>query len=206
MKAMETDLNGMTHPVRSRLQFARQMLRQSLALARNAIRELRTETLPSRREGLVDGIKRVADSWNHSGALEVKVQITGELRPLPAPLERHLLGIGTEAMTNAVKHGRASSIQVEIAFRANEVAVRIKDDGVGFNPADELEQTSGCFGLLGMRERAREIHGALSILSEPGKGTDVCVTVPTTIEATPVRIQTGGANRRNSLPAPARAV
>jgi signal transduction histidine kinase len=178
MKAMETDLNGTPHPVQSRLQFARQMLRQSRALARNAIREMRTETVPSRFEGLIDGIKRVANTWNHSGALAVAVEITGDPRPLPAPLEPHLLGIGTEAMTNSVKHGRASAIRVEIAYRATEVVLRIKDDGAGFDPVLQLEQSSGCFGLLGMRERAREIRGDLRILSQPGAGTEVIVSVP----------------------------
>jgi signal transduction histidine kinase len=179
MKALETDLNDTPHPARLRLQAARQMLRQSRALARNAIRELRTETLPSRLEGLVEGLKRVADTWNQSGALVVRVEIVGAPRPLPGPLENHLLGIGTEAMTNAVKHGRAEAIHVEIAFRPADVAVRIKDNGAGFDPAQQLEQASGCFGLLGMRERAREVRGELRIHSEPGRGTEVTVTAPT---------------------------
>jgi signal transduction histidine kinase len=179
MKALETDLNQTPHPARSRLHAARQMLRQSRALARNAIRELRAETLPSRLEGLIDGLKRVADSWNQSGALTVRVEIVGRPRPLPAPLENHLLGIGTEAMTNAVKHGRAEAIQVEVSFRPAEIALRVSDNGTGFDPAQELEQASGCFGLLGMRERAREVRGELRIQSEPGQGTEVIVTAPT---------------------------
>jgi signal transduction histidine kinase len=177
MKAMETDLDGTTHPARERLQFARQMLRQSRALARNAIRELRTEA-PARVEGLIDGLKRVADSWNHSGALTVDMKLAGEVRPLPSRVEQHLLGIGTEAMTNAVKHGRAATIHVEIEFRMAEIALRIRDDGAGFDAAHELGQVSGCFGLLGMRERAREVRGELRINSEPGRGTEVAVTAP----------------------------
>jgi signal transduction histidine kinase len=178
MKAMETDLDGMSHPVRSRLQSARQMLRQSRALARNAIRELRTEAVPARNDGLVDGLKRVVDSWNHSGALKVELQIVGSTRALPPRVERHLLGIGTEAMTNAVKHGCADSIQVEVDFRASDVAVRIRDNGGGFDPEQQLENASGCFGLLGMRERARELRGELRINSSPGAGAEIVVTAP----------------------------
>ena len=206
MKAMETDLDVSPHPVRTRLQFARQMLRQSRALARNAIRQMRSETLPSRRESLVDGIRRVADAWNHSGASVVSLQIVGQPRPLPEPLEPHLVGIGTEAITNAVKHGHASSIRVEISFGAHEVVVRIRDDGAGFDSRHELEQSSGCFGLLGMRERAREIHGDLSIQSEPGKGTDVCVTVPTKFETSGATARTGATTDRDSLTTHAPAV
>jgi signal transduction histidine kinase len=177
MKALETDLNDTPESARSRLASARQMLRQSRALARNAIRELRTEAVPPRHEGLVQGLKRVAHAWNQSGALTVTVTITGSAQPLAAPIENHLLGIGTEAMTNAVKHGRAEAIQVEIAFSATQISVRIKDNGVGFNPTLELEQSSGCFGLLGMRERAREVGGELRIESRLDHGTEISVTV-----------------------------
>jgi signal transduction histidine kinase len=184
MKAMETDLGTSPHPVRTRLQFARQMLRQSRALARNAIREMRSETLP-RLEGVVEGLKRVADSWNQSGALIVSLDVVGTVGPLAAPLENHLLGIGTEAMTNAVKHGRADAIHVEIAFRSTEITLRIEDNGSGFDPELHLQQASGCFGLLGMRERARELRGELQIRSQPGKGTAVFVTVPIASEPRP---------------------
>ena len=177
LKALETDLGGATQAC-SRLRSARQMLRQSRALARNAIRELRNEAVPSRLEGLIDGLKRVANSWIDSGALAVDVEIVGEPRPLPPPLEPHLLGIGTEAMTNAVKHGRAASIRVNVNYRAREVVMRITDNGMGFDPSQHLEQTHGCFGLIGMHERAREIRGELRIQSQPGHGTEIIVTAP----------------------------
>ena len=179
MKAMETDLGDTAHPARARLQSARQMLRQSRALARNAIRELRAEAVPARLEGLLDGLKRMADSWNQSGALRIALHVQGEPRALPASVGHHLLGIGTEAITNAVKHGRAESIRIEVDLRATaEVVLRIRDDGAGFDPAQQLERTSGCFGLLGMRERAREVRGDLRIMSSPGQGTEVVVCAP----------------------------
>ncbi|MBL9213083.1 MAG: hypothetical protein JNL92_21655 [Opitutaceae bacterium] len=178
MKAMETELDSSPHPVRSRLQQARQMLRQSRALAHNAIRELRSEATASRHEGLAEGLRRVADSWNQSGALQVEIRIAGTPRSLAPRLENHLLGIGTEAMTNAVKHGRADAILVELDFRSAEVALRIKDNGSGFDPQQQLEKVSGCFGLLGMRERAREVGGQIRILSEPGRGTEIFVAAP----------------------------
>lgn len=178
MKAVETELDTSTEAVRSRLQQARQMLRQSRALAHSAIRELRSEVTAPRHEGLLEGLRRVADSWNQSGALRVDVTIAGNVRPLPPRLENHLLGIGTEAMTNAVKHGRANAIQVVLDFRTAEVSLRVKDNGAGFDPAHQLERSSGCFGLIGMRERAREVDAQIRILSEPGHGTEVLVAAP----------------------------
>jgi signal transduction histidine kinase len=186
MKAMETDLDGTAHPLRERLHFARQMLRQSRALARNSIRELRAEALPPRVDGLINGLKRMVASWNYSGALAVTLEITGSPQPMSTQLEYHLVGIATEAVTNAVKHGRATAIAVRVDFGAAGVRLLVKDNGVGFEPLEHLEKTSGCFGLLGMRERAREVSGQLHIQSERGRGTEVVVTAPLPSATPPV--------------------
>jgi signal transduction histidine kinase len=178
MKAMEAELRATDHPAGARLQFVRQALRQSRALARNAIRELRAEAIPPRIDGLVDGLKKAAEDWNRSGALEVRVRVAGTPRPLPPTTEHHLLRIGTEAMINAVKHGRAPAIDVDVDFRSSDVTLRVSDNGAGFDPAAELEKTSGCFGLLGMRERTREVGGEIQIQSRPGKGTQILVAAP----------------------------
>jgi signal transduction histidine kinase len=178
MKAVETDLDGSPEAVRPRLHYARQMLRHSRALARNAIRELRSESVPGRSEGLLDGFRRVTDSWNHSGALQVELQISGRSRPLEPGVEHHLLGIGTEAITNAVKHGHPTNIRVCLAFQASEIVLSVTDDGGGFEPRRELAQSSGRFGLIGMQERVRELGGTLRIESQPAAGASVVVTVP----------------------------
>lgn len=178
MKAMETDLVQAPERVHSRLQFARQMLRHSRALARNAIRELRSETISARPEGLVDGLNQVANSWNCAGTLVVEVRVIGKARPLPDRLEQHLLRIGTEAITNAVKHGRADAIVATLEFHSNEIVVRVSDNGVGFDPLLQIERSSGGFGLIGMRERVREIEGVIQINSRIGHGATVVVTAP----------------------------
>lgn len=183
MKAMETDLAQAPERVHTRLQFARQMLRHSRALARNAIRELRSETVHARHEGLILGLNRVANSWTYSSALAVDVRVIGRVRPLPVRLEQHLLRIGTEAITNAVKHGQADAIVATLEFRSTEIVVRVTDNGVGFDPVQQLERSSGGFGLIGMRERVREIEGVIQINSRVGHGAEVAVTAPCAAEA-----------------------
>jgi signal transduction histidine kinase len=77
-----------------------------------------------------------------------------------------------------VKHGRAAAIVVELEFRARDVVLRIRDNGAGFEPEGRFEQASGCFGLLGMRERAHELRGQLHVHSQPGQGAEIVVTAP----------------------------
>lgn len=204
MKAVETDLDSAPEAVRSRLQFARKMLRQSRALARNAIRELRSEAVPGRSEGLLDGLKRITHAWNHSGALDVNLEITGVPRPLPLRVEHHLLGIGTEAITNAVKHGSAEAICVRVNFGPDALRMTIEDNGHGFEAAQQLGRASGCFGLLGMRERTREIGGELRIESRPERttGTEVTVTLPLAALLTPAPAAAPAAAAVEAAPTP----
>jgi signal transduction histidine kinase len=70
-------------------------------------------------------------------------------------------------------------VDVAITYSDRQLGVQIRDDGVGIPPS-VLAQGSkeGHFGLIGMRERAKRIGGALSIDSGAGKGTDVMLTLP----------------------------
>lgn len=178
LKAVEKDINDAPDQAGERLQSARQMLRQSRALAHDAIRELRMDAVARRHETLVAGLRRIVDMWNQSGALAVEMRVHGEERPLPHDVEQHLLGIGAEAMTNAVKHGAAASIQLELRYLPAGVLLRVEDNGSGFDPASCAAATSGSFGLLGMRERAHQVGGRIEIRSEPGRGAVILVEVP----------------------------
>jgi signal transduction histidine kinase len=58
------------------------------------------------------------------------------------------------------------------------VRLSIHDDGAGFNPDDSLSAKDGHFGLLGMRERAQQINGKLTVVSNPGEGTEITIEAP----------------------------
>ena len=80
-----------------------------------------------------------------------------------------------EAASNAVRHGQAGMLRIEIEADAT-LRVAIIDDGRGFDTQRERKPDS--FGLVSMRERAQAMEGDLSIRSEPGGGTTVEVTLP----------------------------
>jgi NarL family two-component system sensor histidine kinase LiaS len=83
-----------------------------------------------------------------------------------------------EALTNTVKHAKASRIDVALEVLASEsLNLRITDDGVGFNTARMFDLPAG-LGLSMISERAESIGGSAQILSTPGKGTTVTITVP----------------------------
>ena len=91
-----------------------------------------------------------------------------------------LFRIAQEALSNVRRHSRASRVLVMLEFGDNRVFLTVIDNGVGFEPPEEIANLAsiGKLGMAGMQERARLLGGSLKILSEPGKGTQVVTDVP----------------------------
>ena len=111
---------------------------------------------------LVAELRELARSMSLGVDLRVEVISTGEARSLPELTSNHVFRVAQEALTNAIRHGHAKYIHVEVAFAASMLTLRIADDGTGFNPAAARGTTAGHFGLHGMRERAQRLGGTLT--------------------------------------------
>jgi len=98
----------------------------------------------------------------------------------PEPEVRAILyRVALEALTNVRKHARASVVDVRVERRGVGVAVRIRDDGDGFElPEPDAPPAPGHFGLVSMRERAEAAGGRLAMTSAPGQGTTVDFWMP----------------------------
>jgi signal transduction histidine kinase len=94
---------------------------------------------------------------------------------LPAESREALLRVVREAMTNAGRHGHASSIALQLVDDGR-LQLRIVDNGVGFDPAD-AEQQQGAFGLISMRERVQALGGEFRLRSKRGEGTKIEVVL-----------------------------
>ena len=75
-----------------------------------------------------------------------------------------------------VRHARAKHVIVKLLSSANEIKLRVADDGIGF-AVDRLNGSAHKFGIRGMRERAMMLESELQISSELQKGTEVCLTL-----------------------------
>jgi signal transduction histidine kinase len=78
-------------------------------------------------------------------------------------------------LNNALRHASASTVRVQIDASDELVELQVWDDGAGFDPAAAGE--AGGLGLIGMRERAARLGGSLSVVSAPGEGTQVKVSL-----------------------------
>jgi signal transduction histidine kinase len=118
-----------------------------------------------------DALKRMIKKSSAGTALLTKFQMRGHPRDLPALWQQNLLHIGQEALTNTLKHARASRFVARLNLNKKELRLELEDDGEGFTPTDRHDG----FGLIGMRERVEQMGGTLTVVSSPEQGTNVTV-------------------------------
>jgi signal transduction histidine kinase len=157
------------------LNVARQMLRYSLEETRRSVMDLRAQALETR--DLAGALESLARQMTLNTSAQAHVRVTGPVQRLDAAKEHHLLRIGLEALTNALKHGRATRIEIELRFAPNSTDLIVTDNGQGLESAERA--TGGAhFGLQGVRERVDKLGGMLDIDSAPGAGTRLAVVIP----------------------------
>lgn len=143
----------------------------SLAEARRSLQALRPPALDDRQ--LSQALEEVAHSLAAARGAEATVRADLAREPGPAAAAE-LLRIAKEALGNALRHGGARRVEVELMEEGGELVLRVRDDGAGFDP----QAPSTGYGLLGMRERAAALGGRLVIASAPGSGATVEARVP----------------------------
>jgi ligand-binding sensor domain-containing protein/signal transduction histidine kinase len=161
---------------RTHLDRARRQVRHGIAEARRYVWDLRSPALED--NDLPTALSETARRLTNETAIQAQVEVNGTFRPLARLVEDNLLRIGQEAMNNAVKHAQAQRIFVNLVFDAGRVRLSVRDDGRGFDSQVAGNGRAGHFGLIGMRERAEQIGGTLSIHSTAGSGTEVVADVP----------------------------
>ncbi len=162
---------------RQRLSAVKRTLEGTLEEVHRMAQDLRPSVLDDL--GLVPALRTLARQ--RSGP-EIRLHVEGVRDRFPAPIETALYRIAQEALTNANKYARASRIDIDLRCQnGHGVQLRVRDDGVGFDPArvPEREQPGRAgLGLFGMRERASLLRGTLRIRSQPNHGTEIVADLP----------------------------
>jgi len=108
---------------------------------------------------------------------KIRVTVSGRPRRCAPHVEEQLLRIAQEAISNAVRHGEATEIDVTLEYSRRHVSLGIADNGRGF-VLDDRAPAAGHWGLKNMRERAVEVGGRFGVTSGPGTGTTIQAVVP----------------------------
>jgi signal transduction histidine kinase len=195
-------------PARWRWHFAAatRLARESLSEARRSVDALRPEQLQTAR--LSEALASVAERWSALHEIAVQVTTTGTARPMQPEAEVALLRTAQEALANVARHAEATRVGLTLSYMEHEVALDVRDDGRGFEPAQldagngvaingvtvtgqadggpkgpvgpepAGEDPGGGFGLVAMRQRIEGLLGTLQVESEPGVGTTISACVP----------------------------
>lgn len=157
------------------LEHLRNDVRGVIREVRDTLYDLRTDV--SDEQSLASILRQYAERVSDRTGLEFQIDADAERR-LPLLQEREMWRIAQEAITNIERHADAQRVRVTWRCDGGRAAIRITDDGVGFEAGRAGRLDS--YGMLGMRERAASVGASLDVQSIPGQGTSItCVLDPT---------------------------
>ena len=151
------------------------LARSGLDEARRSVQALRPKALEG--STISEALKQAAKRLAEGGTLSCHFRQRGEPQILSLEAQNELFRIAQEALTNVGKHAQANSVWINLTFTARQVALTIRDNGVGLTATTSAEPKRG-YGLGTMRERAQRIGGQLEIESPKNGGTSIRVRVP----------------------------
>ena len=130
--------------------------------------------------GLVPAIRRFAQDNLQPQGIELSVEATGGCPHIPPEVEVALFRFAQGAIGNIARHAKAKTAAIELQCEPDQIALRISDDGQGFDLSGikGIEDTGRGRGLYAMRERISLLGGTFVVDTAPGKGTIVVATVP----------------------------
>ncbi|HSL46454.1 MAG TPA: GAF domain-containing sensor histidine kinase, partial [Anaerolineales bacterium] len=165
---LESEPENLAEPLDYILSLAEAGLSEMRAL----IFELRPESLQN--EGLVVAITKQAEALRARHKLELITDLGSEPE-IALDWKEVFYRVTQEAMQNIARHSHATKVDVRLYQNDSCIVLEIHDNGRGFDPSREYP---GHLGLQSMRERVAQIDGDFAIVSQPGMGTTISVSLP----------------------------
>jgi signal transduction histidine kinase len=123
---------------------------------------------------LDQALRDLVEEFRRGSDIAMRVSIDPEAASLLAPHASDVLQLAREAVANAVRHSGARTVAIELQQDVDGIVLEVEDDGSGFDP----EAATRGHGLANLRSRAEAIGGRLEIVSAPGRGTSVRLSMP----------------------------
>ena len=163
-------------PLKQRFAFVLEGMERVIEEARLSVVGLRTPD--SGHIGIESNLRDFFQEISDFGEAQVSLRSTGRPRRLKSAAREQICSIAKEAILNAVRHAGASNVQVEISWGWLRWSLSVTDDGCGIDAHTLEHGRAQHWGLVGMRERAKQLKGRLKIVSGPATGTKVSLSVP----------------------------
>ncbi|TFG72472.1 MAG: sensor histidine kinase [Anaerolineales bacterium] len=175
LEATATHLqNGHLERAEEIIRHAMSRARVTLADARRAIGDLRE--IQGSADDVGEMIRTEARRFSTATGIPCEINAVSGVK-IPERVAEHCQRVVAEALINVTRYAQAQHTWISLSDGPDCLKISIRDDGIGFDP-EKQTQSSGHYGLLGMRERARLAGGRLEIKSDQGIGTTITLTVP----------------------------
>ncbi|MCF8257818.1 MAG: PAS domain S-box protein [Flavobacteriales bacterium] len=154
-----------------------EILEKNITVAINEVKHISHNLMPEVLElyGLSPALHDLVNNWNRSeGRVTITLGTVGLDHEPSSHISLAIFRMAQELITNAVRHGKASAIFVQVIDHGASIMLVVEDDGLGFDPS----KGSGGLGLRNIRSRAELLEGRVDIDSNPGKGTVTTIEIP----------------------------
>jgi NarL family two-component system sensor histidine kinase LiaS len=152
------------------------LIEEMASVAQSEMRALLLHLRPVHLEGkrLSDGLNELIQELRAKVPIQIGFEMDDAIR-LTRGIEDHIFRIVQEALSNTLRHSKATDMDIKLLHRTDFVRLLIRDNGVGFE-MDIKRMTS--YGLVSMKERVNELGGSIDFITAPGKGTRIEIRVP----------------------------
>ena len=127
--------------------------------------------------GLQAALGGLSNLQRHRNGPSIDLRVAPNANNLPDAVALCIYRATQEALGNAIRHAKASHIEVSLQAIPGQIELIVRDNGVGFNVASRKGDSRG-LGLFSLEERAKLLNGRFRLASSPGKGTRVCIRLP----------------------------
>ena len=141
---------------------------------RKILSELRSGILAD--HGLLEALKWQGLQFTERTGIPVEFTTTETAIKLPEEIATCIFRVYQESLTNIMRYAEANKVLTSLKIFDNSITVTIQDDGKGFHTS--AVQGDRSFGILGMKERVRSVHGTFELVSATGRGTSIIINIP----------------------------
>ncbi len=153
------------------------IISKAIVEARRIAHDLRPTTLDD--FGLIPALRILCQEFSKITGIKVKFQVSPALERIDPKVEIAIYRIIQESFNNISKYAESTEVSLDLYRNEQQVFVRVKDNGKGFDPESvtKAKKAGTGFGLLNMKERAELIGGKVEIISSPGSGTELLLEI-----------------------------